>query len=360
MYNAKVTRPTFEEENKKVTLTATVTSGSISKQKTFDVVVRKSGITDQQVVIKDMTDVKLPLSTSESFVALPIIGKFGSSISWYSENIDIITSQGDITKPARGEADETVTLTATFVKGEISESKDYIITICAWTAKEEIENAATLISWELIKGTNTDQGAVTENLVFPSAVGRNVNVEKWTTTNNEVCDSLGVITRPSYIQGPTNIDVACHLEHLGEELSVTIDDIWVKALGMSNKEVVNFVKAELNETSIKGNNKSLLEITESMQLPKFLSSALLREGKIAWAVTDIVGNAISSSSYIKLVSNTYDYACVINRPNSEDEDFKFKLVATITCDSESEDIAVEVKEFPAIILKKEESIVTPD
>lgn len=58
-------------------------------------------------------------------VTLPQAGKYGSTIAWRSENEEIITRTGEVTRPVNGSGDRMVTLTATISDHQQSITKEF-------------------------------------------------------------------------------------------------------------------------------------------------------------------------------------------------------------------------------------------
>ena len=55
----------------------------------------------------------------------------GTSISWTSSNAAVVTTGGAVTRPALGQPNATVTLTATVTKGKATATKSFTVTVLA-------------------------------------------------------------------------------------------------------------------------------------------------------------------------------------------------------------------------------------
>jgi prepilin-type N-terminal cleavage/methylation domain-containing protein len=64
-----------------------------------------------------------------NLVRLPVNGKNGSEISWYSSNENVINTDGTVLRPGALEADEEVDLTATITKGIEVMTKDFTVIV---------------------------------------------------------------------------------------------------------------------------------------------------------------------------------------------------------------------------------------
>ena len=136
---------------------------------------------------------------------------------WTSSNPDVISvnwMRGKVTRPAVGEADETVVLTVRAVKGGYEESKQLTVTVKAVTGDElnaanaELDAVAAALTFDVIKNANTSADAVTGDLQlvyrgldYPGQItwgsGRGekgVKIE-WSRSDGSLIP--GSITRPS-------------------------------------------------------------------------------------------------------------------------------------------------------------------
>jgi hypothetical protein len=62
-------------------------------------------------------------------ITLPVTGQNGSTITWSSNDLAVVTNDGLVTRPSYGTGDKTVTLTATIQKGTASATKPFTITV---------------------------------------------------------------------------------------------------------------------------------------------------------------------------------------------------------------------------------------
>ncbi len=87
-------------------------------------------LTDEEIVALNKASVKFEDTFAvEEDMELPTVGSNGVTISWSSSNPAILSDSGVVNKPAEGQGDAVVVLTATFTKNEISDTKVYEITI---------------------------------------------------------------------------------------------------------------------------------------------------------------------------------------------------------------------------------------
>jgi hypothetical protein len=119
-----VTRPTKTERNKTVRLTATLTLEGQSLIKTFDItVLAEEDLNDAEKVAADTASLFVQEGAVYGDLTLPTSGPNGTTITWSSDKPDYISNTGEVTRPAIGEGDEVVTLTATITLNDESDTK---------------------------------------------------------------------------------------------------------------------------------------------------------------------------------------------------------------------------------------------
>lgn len=86
--------------------------------------------TDEQVVQDVLADLTIDNADKViSDLALPTEGMRHAAIVWTSSNTDVITDEGDVTRPESGSDAVEVTLTATVTKGQVTETKNFVATV---------------------------------------------------------------------------------------------------------------------------------------------------------------------------------------------------------------------------------------
>ena len=360
MKKAKVIRPMFDEslaDHPLVRLTATVKSGNVTKEYEKLVRVKMKGITNSQAIVLDLNAIKLPAETTLSNIILPKVGANGSTISWTSNVSDVISPEGTVVRPNAGQENVEVKLTATASKGSESQEKQFNITVIAWTKEEELEDAVKQVNWDLIKGTNTNSQNITDNLVLPGVVGRNVQAT-WTTASSNLDTKTGKITRPSYTQGQVTLKITCKLVHGDLNQTVDLDMFIIACLPMTDQEVLIAAKNMLEPNVFLGENESVSKITTNMQLPFRVSDSDASRATISWSLASSPEHTpLSSSKYIAL-SNMAEYTLAnITRPTSEEGNQKVGLKAEISVGKDDEK-KTDTKYFDLTIVVDSESAVT--
>ncbi|UJF31381.1 immunoglobulin-like domain-containing protein [Paenibacillus hexagrammi] len=112
-----VNRPAFEDGNQTVTLTAAVTDGTNTVNRTFTFTVIRQSSAEEAVLLDAAGLVVHHIDDVRGNLTLPTSGSNGSVITWKSENPSVITPTGEVTRPANGSGDTTIKLTATITSG---------------------------------------------------------------------------------------------------------------------------------------------------------------------------------------------------------------------------------------------------
>ena len=131
-----VIRPEAGMGDAKVTLTATISFGTISDTKTFEVTVKEK-LTDREIVELDKEALDLGnLEAVSVDLSLPEKGLYGSTITWTSSANDIIANNGTVNRPIGTE--QKVTLTATITSGSEKAIKEFQVTVVPVYEKNDI------------------------------------------------------------------------------------------------------------------------------------------------------------------------------------------------------------------------------
>src|SRR5690606_18611856 len=108
-----VTRPVYEAGDQDVTLTATISDGVSSVTRSFVVTVIKLPNDAEAVQLDKDALIVNNINDVRGNLTLPTAGTNGTTITWSSEQPDVITSTGEVSRPSHGSGDVIVTLTAT-------------------------------------------------------------------------------------------------------------------------------------------------------------------------------------------------------------------------------------------------------
>ncbi|MGN7493389.1 immunoglobulin-like domain-containing protein [Paenibacillus sp. SAF-054] len=136
--SGNVNRPSEEDGNQTVKLTAEIICGIEKVIKTFDLTVIARPMTDQEAVNLDETVLDIGYHEGEdkdhvlNDVVLPKQGDHGTDITWTSEPegyVDPVT--GKVKRPASGQGDQTIILKATIKKGDTTKTKEFTLIVKA-------------------------------------------------------------------------------------------------------------------------------------------------------------------------------------------------------------------------------------
>ncbi len=197
--DGKVERPSNEADNQTVTLTAIISDGKETKTKEFTFIVIKRMADDlaineatENLTVHHMDDVRGNLY-------LPTTAEHNVEVSWESSNPDVISPAGDVSRPAYGEGNITVTLTANLSIGSETATKQLEAIVQEHPEKIE-DNAAYLMTY--FHGENYPDG---EQIRFAYSDGNDVT--EWHAINNGdpvLTSSLGEqgLRDPSIIRSP--------------------------------------------------------------------------------------------------------------------------------------------------------------
>lgn len=97
----------------------------------------------EQIVVNDYNNLSLSITSVKTSMNLPTEGASGSKITWKSSNEAAISSTGVVTRPAKGENDAQVTLTATITYGEYSKEKTFEVCV------EAISDFTDLVDFDM-------------------------------------------------------------------------------------------------------------------------------------------------------------------------------------------------------------------
>ncbi len=134
-----ITRPASGSGDATVILTATISKNGASDTKQFTLTVIALRETDEEAVAAAKAALEIIFARGDTIdmvrqdITLATEGVNGITISWLSNNTDVIQDSssgnpGSVTRPLSG-TNAAVTLTATIVKNDISDTVDFILTV---------------------------------------------------------------------------------------------------------------------------------------------------------------------------------------------------------------------------------------
>ncbi|MFG2730256.1 family 43 glycosylhydrolase [Streptomyces canus] len=158
------------------------------------------------VAVQGVSDDKAALSLGDTSgvtadLDLPKTGTAGGSgITWASDNTDVVSGSGKVTRPAAGEPDGHATLTATLKKGTVTDTKSFDVTVLPdfddATATERAAQSLTVHNLDDVRG----------NLTLPAAGDYGTTVS-WSSADEKVIEDDGVVHRPAHGDGSTTVEL---------------------------------------------------------------------------------------------------------------------------------------------------------
>ncbi|MFH1129592.1 MAG: immunoglobulin-like domain-containing protein [Patescibacteria group bacterium] len=257
-----------------------------------------------------------------ALAALPSSGSNGSTITWASSDIAVVSNNGQtVVRPAFVASNITITLTATLTKGALTDTKIFTLIVLKLPAS----TIATITS-----GAYTVSVAGTENETI-------INVPFGASKTDFLAALIkGEINQTWDDAGITNPVVT------GNALVVTAQDGTTKVtytITTSDNPDIALVTSDrdaLADDSIKGANSDLSNITVALATLPAIGS--VNSSTIMW-----------TSSNIAVVSNDGQ---TINRPTFADGDATITLTATL-----NKGTITQTKTFTLIVLKSSASTV---
>ena len=133
-----------------VKLTATITKNETNVTNTFWLTVYS---TDKGNVTRDKDELSIQTDVREAGkIELPAQGKHGSTITWTSNNEDVIANDGTITLPESGVV--SVTLKASIVSNETTATKSFTVKVCSKESQTKQVNVTFTLVGDDVHGAN--------------------------------------------------------------------------------------------------------------------------------------------------------------------------------------------------------------
>ncbi|URZ09241.1 immunoglobulin-like domain-containing protein [Clostridium felsineum] len=173
-----VKRPDNGADKASVTLSATISKGTVTQNK--DIVVTVLPWTDKEEVelainaitwdsIRNQNTVEDEITTD---LNLYTTGDRKTTIVWNPTYPSVIDATGKVTRPTYEEGDCTLSIPATVSKGKVAEHIQNFLGLKVLklqiTNKEAVSKAKTIVDGTMIKGKNTDLKDMTDSVVLPS------------------------------------------------------------------------------------------------------------------------------------------------------------------------------------------------
>ncbi len=215
----RVSRPPYEAGDHSLVLTATVSRGKASASRQFVLTVLAQPFGDSEAVSSDAAALDFgtigALNSSPTQISLnlnlPVSGSNGSAIQWQSSHPGIVSAAGVVRRPASGQPDAAVTLTATLNLGDASAQKIFSLVVSALAGNDfdAISADHDWLGFEVIRGGNSAPTAIVTDLLLPAA-GPNASIISWRSDAAALSDS-GRVNRPEGAGSAVNLTATLEL-----------------------------------------------------------------------------------------------------------------------------------------------------
>lgn len=347
-----------------VVMTATVTMGTSSAQKTFYLTVRSKNtadLTNDTIVSMDAESLDITFAPGDSMnsvtsdILLPEVGSYGSGIVWQVSHPEIIDVYGAVTRPS---VDTNVRLTATIMRGDASTEKSFTVVVKAAqaTGKPDAELVADVSSLLQIGYAEGDSAAsVTKSLTLPVSGAYGTEIY-WSSSLPAVVTSYGGVNRQ---HTDTSVTLTANVVK-GSASQQKQFTITVKAADTTPDNPIVGPDKDANDAEIVAADKNNLKIiyapgdsassvTSNLTLPSLGD----RGSSIFWQSSD--ANVISSNGTVTRQSTDADVTltAILSKGNSTaTATFGVKVKAQNASSSESDtDIVNRVAEALDIVYR---------
>lgn len=288
------------------------------------------GLSDSEAVAADRDSLSIQYTGSDNAsaittnITLPTSGANGTTITWSSSDPSVISVGGSVTRPANGDGDKVVTLTATITKNGVSEIKTFSVTVIEQPASDADSVAEDKANLVVTYGSGDSVGNVTQDVTLPTS-GANGTTISWASNNTGVIANDGTVIRPAFNSGDATVTLTATITK-GSESVTKVFTLTVKETPQTDAEAVAADKAILVITY--GAGDSAGNVTQNVILPTSGSSGTT----ISWS-SDDTGVIANNGTVI--------------RPTFSSGDATVTLTATIT-----KNAASETKTFSLIVIKQ--------
>ena len=165
-----VTRPLYAEGNQSVVLTASLSKGMVTNTKPFTLTVLTLPDPNIAAVSNARDALEIIYAEGESSnnvkknIGLTNLGTGGVMVSWSSSHPSTIATSGRVTRPAFGEPDQMVSLTAMLYKGEVTNTNVFSLTVLASRNSPQLIDITSLTQLDAIRYDLDGNGEIDTNV----------------------------------------------------------------------------------------------------------------------------------------------------------------------------------------------------
>lgn len=176
------------------------------------------------------------------------------TITWVSDNPDVISNGGVITRPDEGEDNVTVKLTATLKIGELELTTSFNVVVLALpmssTEQEAID--ALVITGEGLVIVDSKYITTDDLILEVESLGHAV---VWTTSNDDVLDVDGDVERPDYGQANSTVILTATIGDETKEFIITVLAVTIKPadLRLEEAKAILLITGDIEAGVVTGN-----------------------------------------------------------------------------------------------------------
>lgn len=205
-----VTRPSYEEGDKKVFLTLTLELGTDTTTKVFEFTVKAIAQASEIEILEGLINgIAFASMELTSDLTLPSFSGEGLTVNFISTREGYLGTDGVVTRPAYTDENMNVTFTIELTLGEYTRSKTFVFTVI----KEETPVELGLLDEAETELIFSDVDLI-ENVVLPTLTNQDISLT-WTSNNSNYLTNEGVVTRPPYTEDDAVVTLTATLT-LGE------------------------------------------------------------------------------------------------------------------------------------------------
>lgn len=186
----------------------------------------KDGMDDLEKIAEAMAELEQPAQASAD-LTFPESGLHDVTITWESDNTDVIANDGTVTIPTYTMGDQTVTVTAYITIGDNTLTKEFEIEVLA-AAENDMDKALAAKASLLL----TQMSGIVSDITLPATAGE--ATVTWASSNTDIVTDAGVVTRPAEGEDNANVTLTA---------TITVNDAVV------TKEFVVTIQAEATATA---------------------------------------------------------------------------------------------------------------
>lgn len=333
-----VSRPTYTEGDKRVTVTAIVSRGNESNTKLFPLTVIRKAPTDTESVRQAVQDIELmfendiPTDSVVNDLSLPRQMEHNVSVSWTSSNPSVIANDGKVEQPSYTQGSKAIDLTANFMRGSEHFRKEFTVIVphLPQTDEEAVIAAKDALEIRFSEGNNHEN--VTQNITLPLH-GTEGTTISWMSSDISVISRSGMVVRSVYEDKPVVVSASIQKGN-----TRAVKEFNLRVSRFSNEESVQLDKEALDIGYVSGDTFS------SVQDSLVLASEGQKGTSITWESSDkdiITNNGLVKRPTYSVGHKYVSLTATITRGTTkETKSFYLRVVKLPPIDSEMAEEAV--------------------